>query len=54
MRVPHGSGTLLGPMCISYGLAYVKAGYYPAGTMFKTRSERVVDTQEGIFDPDKL
>lgn len=47
-------GTLLGPMCISYGLAYVKAGYYPAGTMFKTRSERVVDTQKGIFDPDKL
>ncbi len=47
-------GTLLGPMCISYGLAYVKAGYYPSGTMFKTRSERVVDTQEGVFDVEKL
>ncbi len=47
-------GTLLGPLCVSYGLAYVKSGYYPAGTMFKTRSERVVDTQEGVFDPARL
>lgn len=45
-------GTLLGPMCISYGLAYIKSGYYPSGTMFKTRP--AVDVQEREFNPQRV
>lgn len=47
-------GTLLGPNCISYGLASIPAGYYPAGTMFKTRPEKFVDVEPGAFDLGRL
>jgi len=47
-------GTLLGPMCISYPLAYIRSGYYPGGTMFKTRADHYVETQAGRFDPGKI
>ncbi len=47
-------GTFLGPMCISYGLAYVKSGYYPRGTMFKTRAKELTHVESGEFDPKGL
>lgn len=47
-------GTLLGPRCISYGLAYIKSGYYPPGTIFKTRPEKFIEVQIGKFDQKRL
>lgn len=47
-------GTFLGPMCISYGLAYIKSGYYPRGTMFKTRAKEFTHVEPRKFDPKGL
>ena len=47
-------GTLLGPRSVSYGLAYIKSGYYPPGTIFKTRPKKFVEFTKGGFDPGRL